>query len=647
MAKFITGFIFPVIFGTLTACSPQPTGTLVATPLPSTTQVSPTATETDTPTPEPDPPRLLTICMGQEPSSLFIYADSTSAARGVQQALYDGPFDVRDFSLQPIILERIPSLDNGDALLREVEVEPGELIADHQGNLVTLAGGVSYRPSGCLNASCLETYAGDETVSMDELVLHFKLMPELRWSDGTPLQAEDSVYSFEVAKALFAASSPASIRFARSYQATDAFTLEWVGVPGYQSPLAYTYFFSPLPKHVWGHLTPEELLSAPMSTRQPLGWGPYILDEWVSGDHISFSRNPNYFRASEGLPYFDYLVYRFVPNGEAALEALLVGECDLVDSTTSLDQNLPTVLELQESGRVEIAFQMGTAWEQTTFGIESLDPQHLDLFASQELRQAVAKCIDRQGLVDTLFFGHSRVPDTYIPPMHPLSSSEVASYDFDPQAAMELLDGLGWVDSDQDPATPRIARSVTGLPDGTELSFTYLTSSEAERENAAQMIQASLRGCGIFAQVVDQDWESLLAPGPEGPVFGRMFDVAQFAWTGSLEPPCSLYMSSEIPGPYPEFSKSWGGGNAAGYSNPQFDGYCLQASQSLPDSVEYREAHEDAQILFAEDLPALPLYLRFRLVVHHPDMCGPSDSVGTTQALIDLEIFDYGDGCER
>ena len=98
-----------------------------------------------------------------------------------------------------------------------------------------------------------------------------------------------------------------------------------------------------------------------------------------------------------------------------------------------------------------------------------------------------------------------------------------------------------------------------------------------------------------------------LAPGPDGPIFGRSFDLAQFAWTTSFEPPCNLYLTSEIPGPYPDFPKGWGGVNASGYSNPEFDQACDNALFSLSDSAQHRPEHFKAQQIFSEDLPGLPL----------------------------------------
>src|SRR5690606_23568082 len=116
----------------------------------------------------------------------------------------------------------------------------------------------------------------------------------------------------------------------------------------------------------------EELLSAEVSSRRPMGWGPYVVEEWTAGDHISLVRNPAYFRAAEGLPHFDRVIFRFMTSATEALEALLAGECDYVDETLGLEaqgeaQN-GQLLELQDAGRINLIFETGTAWEHADFG---------------------------------------------------------------------------------------------------------------------------------------------------------------------------------------------------------------------------------------------------------------------------------------
>ena len=156
----------------------------------------------------------------------------------------------------------------------------------------------------------------------------------------------------------------------------------------------------------------------------------------------------------------------------------------------------------------------------------------------------------------------------------------------------------------------------------------------------------SLSNCGIQLEIQTGSWDTLFAPGPDGPVFGRRFDLAQFAWISSLEPPCFLYTSSEIPGPYPEFPKGWGGANASGYANPEFDQACALARQTLPEMPEYQQANEQAQILFSQDLPALPLYWRQKMVAMRPDFCGARLDPSADSALWNVESFDYGEDCQ-
>jgi peptide/nickel transport system substrate-binding protein len=254
-------------------------------------------------------------------------------------------------------------------------------------------------------------------------------------------------------------------------------------------------------------------------------------------------------------------------------------------------------------------------------------------------------CINREELANELFLGHSRILDTYTLPAHPLSNPEVKHYEYDPVAASELLTSVGWIDHDNNATTPRVAQGIPGVQDGISFEVDFLTSPDEERQRSSQFIEESLAQCGIQANVTIQDWGTLLAPGPEGPIFGRDFDMAQFGWTASLIPPCFLYLSDEIPGPYPEFIKSWGGVNAPGYSSSNFDENCQVALSTLPESRDYQRAHYQAQAIFAEDLPSIPLYTHFDVVVTRPDMCGVIANSSSKNAFWNLEEFDYGENC--
>jgi peptide/nickel transport system substrate-binding protein len=246
-----------------------------------------------------------------------------------------------------------------------------------------------------------------------------------------------------------------------------------------------------------------------------------------------------------------------------------------------------------------------------------------------------------------LFFAPSQVLDTFIPPGHPLADKQARRYTFDPQAGAAALETAGWLDADHDPATPRTALGVPGVPDGTPFEFTYLMAASnlaasSLGERAADIVRSSLAQCGVKVTVQLSDGNSLFAPGPQGPVFGRQFDMAQFAWSASLFPPCYLYESGEIPGPTPEFPKGWGGANASGYRSPEFDQACQAARLSIPDAPAFTQAVQQAQEIFAEDLPALPLYLHLRLVAFRPDLCHVAVDPTAESALWNIEMFTEG-----
>jgi len=641
--KYIVFIVFFILLP-LSACdNPDPVAEIGKTS--PTEEPSPDVTSTQTPIPTstPKPPRALSIC-SQEPASLFLYGDTTSAARSILQAIYDGPIDLYNFQPQAVILEGIPSLENGGVTLQVVDVAPGVLIVDAEGQWVSLNEGVLYKPAGCNDSSCALPFEGIDPVQMDAMVVVFKLLPDIQWSDGTSLTAEDSVFSFRVFEHLYRSTYPDILKFTKSYAALDDQTVEWVGIPGYVGTVA-SKFFSPFPGHLWGDIGIENIFSSEISSQKPIGWGPYIIDEWVAGDHITLNRNPNYHRGSEGLPHFDHVVYRFMEDGDEAIDALLIGECDFVDRTLLTEAHIPRLQAGKAEGLIDFSIQTGTAWELAVFGIEPLDEKQLTIFRQKEVRRAVGMCIDRQKIVDELMFGVSIIPDTYVPPNHPLYYSD-NGVEFNPEGAGEILDSAGWIDDDSDPITPRTAQGVEGIPNGTKFEFTYLVPSDAERPEAAKMVKNDLAACGIGVEVVIEDWNTLMAPGPDGPLFGRHFEMAQFAWAASIEPTCELFLSSEVPGPYPEFPKGWGGANLSGYRSTDFDTSCQRAFFSIPGSDTYFQAHQEAQMIFANDLPVIPLYQRVRLSAMRPDLCNLIIDPAANSALSHLELIDYGENCE-
>ncbi|HWQ46103.1 MAG TPA: ABC transporter substrate-binding protein, partial [Longilinea sp.] len=457
----------------------------------SSASTTPEATPGPTATATPEP-RLLTICLGQEPSSLYMYGNSSRSMWSVLEALYDGPIDYRNFTAQPVILNSIPSLDNGGAVLQPVEVQSGEIVANIDGNAVALAEGVTVFPSGCTDQSCAITWDGVTPLTLDQMVATYTLQPGINWSDGTPLTAADSVYSFQVSADPDTPVTKTAIQRTASYTAIDDLTIQWTGIPGYLTTSLGDYYWVPLPQHQLSSLTAADLLTSALTTQTPLGWGPYVIDEWTTGDHIRMVKNPAYFRAGEGLPYFDTLVFRFLgEQSDTNLAALLAGECDIVDQYSYLEDQPQTVRDLELNGDILVYRGLGPGWETLDFGIvpaaydDGFNPFGVDranIFGDVRTRQAFAYCLDRADMVTRLYNNLTQVANGYLPPSHPLYLSDLAAWPYDAEAGATLLEQIGWRDFDNDPATPRVAAGISGVPDGTLLSVTLTTSTAQLRQ---------------------------------------------------------------------------------------------------------------------------------------------------------------------
>jgi peptide/nickel transport system substrate-binding protein len=423
-----------------------------------------------------------------------------------------------------------------------------------------------------------------------------------------------------------------------------------------------------MPEHQLGELNLDELLTAE-AMRAPLGWGPFMLESWAEGDQIRLVRNPQYFRAGEGLPNFDILVFRFIGlDPEQNLNAVSSGNCDVLDREASeilMEAGLQQLLDLGSEKRLAVQAIPDSTWEHADFGIQhssyddgfQLAQDRPDFFGDVRTRQAIAHCLDREQVVETVLAGLSAVPDSYLPPDHPLADPEVTRYPFDPAAGAALLEQAGWRDEDANPETPRVARGIPTVPDGTLFAFTYLTSQGEQRRQAAEILTASLGECGIQATAEFRDIGELFSDGPEGPLFGRRFEMAQFAWQTGVRNPCDLYLSSQVPGqpqgewtplggiePRP-FVYGWGGQNLTGFSNPDYDRACAAALAALPGQDGYTESHWESQAIFSAELPAVPLYQRLILAVSQVDLCGFQLDATAWSELWNIEALFRGESC--
>lgn len=559
--------------------------------------------------PTPAGPQVLNICLGDEPSSLYLYADNSAGARAVRQAIYDES-----------IIETLPSLENGGIAVQSVTAHQGDRIVDPDGNI---------------------SIATADT-QLDQLSVTFMLKSGLTWSDGTPLTADDSIYSFELAASPDTPTDHYKTERTASYVASDERTVVWTGLPGYSAPDVATNFWSPLPRHVWGTLAAADLLINEASTQKPIGWGPYMINAWNPGQNISLSRNPNYFRAAEQLPHFSTLNFIFEQSN---LEALQSGTCDLAFPSGAQAAQVDAVAA---AAQLQAYYLPADSWMHLDFSIQphgfddgfNVFDDRADFFSDVRMRQAIAQCIDRQAIINALAFGKGSPPNTYVPAGHPLHNASAAGYAFDPAAANALLDQLGWFTGADG---VRVNQLFPGALGGQRLELTLATSDSPENLAAAELIKNSLDDCGIAILINSAPAELVFATGASSSIFGRNFDLALFSWPFGDQPACYLYLSEAIPGDDLTVHKyGWGGWNVSGWYSAEFDAACKASLTARPGDAS---AALEAQRLFAEQLPALPIYVPYEILIARAHFCGLNPQPGS-DPLQDLETFGYAEWCQ-
>ena len=627
----------------LTACSPPITD---QNPTETNQAEKPEVLVTSSPTLSEIPPDKLTICTNEFPESLFPYDGLNSSIKtNILAMLQKNPFEIVNGELRPVILEKVPTQADGDLRLESIAVQEGQVVVDAQGALVVLKPGVLVRPSGCRQLDCAITWDGERLLEMDQMVVEYKLRDDLVWSDGIPVSASDSEFGYKLTDTPEAANYRWAVDRTQDYIVLDAQTIQWVGRPGFSTMQLAAFFWTPLPSHLindswsWSELNEYERL-----TTFPLSYGPFMLTSW-DGIQMHFEPNPYYYLSDEGMPYLDAITIQLIDGGtQGAWEALQSGQCDLLDSTFGLEKDPDLLLEIRDDARFDVQALMGYDWIQLVFGIESTandqaaEYDHPSLLGNPLTRQAVAACLDRGTMQDVTTQGLSEIWPSFLPPERSQLALD-AQISYDLQLGKQLLEQAGWQDPDADPGSPRISANVASVPAGTELSLNLLINHSGLHHDLADIIQGSLGACGIGVKVIAMPDSELYAPGPDGPLFGRHFDLALISWQPMMDLDCRYYQTSQIP----DAENLWIGTNIAGHSDQAFDRACSNAVLALPS--ESAEAVHQAELLFLNDLPAIPLFSIPRLMVASGAICFEREISAEKDFFGLLEYYEMDGGC--
>lgn len=543
----------------LTACGPKQAE---LTPMAEQSELPTMAAPVEA-TAEPQP-RALNVCTAEEPASLYRYDGRNSISKQtIFSALYGRSFMVRE-ELWEGLLAELPSLENGGVEIVSKTVKAGDVIVDLAGNLAVLKPSVQVVPFGCSMADCSITWDGESELSLSQVVISYQLKPGLVWSDGAPLTANDLLFAFQIDRDDATPTTKRRIDFTDETAVSGENTFVWKGVPGISTPHPERYLWAPLPQHSLGSLSAKEVLESELASLSPLGWGPYRMTSWERGQQISFERGSRDPQNEPPINQFDYLNIKFMPQKSDALMAFERGDCDILDASFGLNEGdadgVARLLPLNEYG----ALVFGIKPSSYDDGHSLWDEERPDYFGDLRTRQAIALCIDPQGLIagEAVERYHAE-PHSFDLPDHNLPAVQ-------PDA---LLTEAGWVDEDGLPETPRVSRGSSFVNDGTLFEIKLYSGLADADVSTVHKVAERLSGCGIKVDVSSLPSVELYAPGPNGVLFGRQFDLALVNWLGypGAAKSCEYYLSGQVPNAV----NNWIGTNLAGWTDAAFDVACL------------------------------------------------------------------------
>ncbi len=323
----------------------------------------------------------------------------------------------------------------------------------------------------------------------------WKLRDDVYWADGEQVTADDVVFTWD---ALVEAGAwiPA-MDYTESVEKIDDFTFKVNYYEGYVFPNYKLQFggedFFVYPEH---YCDAEAGFYEWNCDDQPLSSGPYILEEWVADDHLTFVRNPNYFE--EGKPYIDEVIFRIVPEETVKQAIMLEGDADLHFWPAE-----PASDVYKQPGN-------GTVWAKSPTErwvmrlIPNLyvkgDRSTLHPFLSDtRVRQALRMAIDVDTIIEDIFHGYGEPVWTEF--FRPPYVCDIPRPKYDPEAAAALLEEAGWTDTDGDGI--RECHGCPNAEEGTVMKMEFAIYAEYGEtlELAQQLIAENWKAIGVDTEL--------------------------------------------------------------------------------------------------------------------------------------------------
>ena len=363
---------------------------------------------------------------------------------------------------------------------------------------IDLVRGTMFEPLFVHNAMAGEInwrLAESFSYSDDLMTWTVKIKDGLTWSDGETLDAHDVAYSLNLGgeDAALDKSGKWADGLIKSVTAADDHTV----VVEFNRPDAtFDWYLEDayiVPEHVWSSV--EDKLTFPNAN--PVGSGPVTEVTAVRDNQIEICRNPNYYKADQGLPYLDCIKFRQYSDNSQIQPALMADEIDW-GSNFIADIDKTYVATNPETHGY---------WYPANDLINIYLNTKMQPFSDIAFRQAFSMALDRDTIVDLAAYGYPTA-ERHVTGLGEFfkvhfNDDVNANYDYlaeyNPDAAMKLLDDAGYADVDGD--------GYRENPDGSAIDFDiHVVNGWTDWVQTVQMTTEYLAEVGIKANTRAVDW---------------------------------------------------------------------------------------------------------------------------------------------
>ena len=410
-------------------------------------------------------------------------------------------------------------------------------------------------------------------ISDDGLVFTFHLRKGVTWHDGHPFTADDVLYTYQVTVDPKTPTAYAGdFLKVKKAEVIDPYTFRVT----YDKPFApalTSWGAAILPKHL---LKGKDITQSPLS-RHPIGTGPYLFKEWITGQKVVLISNPDYF---EGRPYIDGYIMRIIPDTATMFLELRAKGIDQMN-LTPLQFTRQTENNLFRDNFNKYRY-LSFSYTYLGYNLENA------LFTDMRVRQAISYAINKEEIIQGVMLGLGRIATGPYKPGTWAYNPNVRKYSYNPEKAKSLLAEAGWKDTDGDGILDK---------DGKLFTFEIITNQGNEvRAKCAEIIQRRLADIGMKVKIRIIEWAAFINEF----INKRRFDATILGWTITLDPDLyDVWHSSKTkPGEL----------NFISYKNDEVD-ELLEKGRSTFDRKERKQCYERIQEILAEEQPYTFLYV--------------------------------------